>query len=344
MGAARYRLWFLAAGGTLIDGFSIFTLGVALPLIASDLHLGSVTMGLVGAALVLGAAVGALLGGSAADRFGRKAAFLVDMGILAARRSDRAPSPAIRPCSCWASFWSGWALASISLASGSYVSGNHTEERAQPNGRRDHRAAVARHARRRRRGDRIARSARSIRRCGGSSSRRPAWSPSLFLALRLSLPESPRWLIEHGRADEVAAIVERLAPIVCQVLRVQVRGRAGRGAATVVPTPAVPTAAAKRTGFALLFSREYRARTLLVSVPWFLMDIAHLRRRPVHARHPRRHALRRRCVRIGRRRLRRCQGAAASIDVFLLVGFLVGLWAVPRFGRIHMQVLGFARA
>jgi nitrate/nitrite transporter NarK len=25
----------------------------------------------------------------------------------------------------------------------------------------------------------------------------------------------------------------------------------------------------------------------------------------------------------------------------LLVGFLVGLWAVPRFGRIHMQVIGF---
>ena len=34
------------------------------------------------------------------------------------------------------------------------------------------------------------------------------------------------------------------------------------------------------------------------------------------------------------------QGSGA-IDLFLLFGFLVGLWAVPRFGRIHMQVIGF---
>ena len=33
---------------------------------------------------------------------------------------------------------------------------------------------------------------------------------------------------------------------------------------------------------------------------------------------------------------------SAAIDLFLLVGFLIGLWAVPRFGRIHMQVAGFA--
>ena len=33
---------------------------------------------------------------------------------------------------------------------------------------------------------------------------------------------------------------------------------------------------------------------------------------------------------------------SAAIDLFLLIGFLVGLWAVPRFGRIHMQVVGFA--
>jgi predicted MFS family arabinose efflux permease len=34
------------------------------------------------------------------------------------------------------------------------------------------------------------------------------------------------------------------------------------------------------------------------------------------------------------------QGSAA-IDLFLLVGFLLGLWAVPHFGRLRMQVVGF---
>jgi MFS transporter, putative metabolite transport protein len=28
--------------------------------------------------------------------------------------------------------------------------------------------------------------------------------------------------------------------------------------------------------------------------------------------------------------------------LFLLFGFLLGIWAVPRFGRIRMQVIGFA--
>ena len=33
---------------------------------------------------------------------------------------------------------------------------------------------------------------------------------------------------------------------------------------------------------------------------------------------------------------------SAAIDLFLLFGFLVGIWAVPRFGRIGMQAVGFA--
>ena len=33
---------------------------------------------------------------------------------------------------------------------------------------------------------------------------------------------------------------------------------------------------------------------------------------------------------------------SAIIDLFLLVGFLLGVWMVPRFGRIRMQAVGFA--
>ena len=167
-----------------------------------------------------------------------------------------------------------------------------------------------------------------------------------FLVLRLSLPESPRWLIERGRADEVAAIVERLVPksFVSKsfasksfVSKPVVLPDAAPPA--VVPTSAVTTAAT-RHGVRVSFSREYRARTVLVSVPWFLMDIATY---GVGLFTP---------VILGAMHF----GAGASgpvaadfadakgsglIDVFLLVGFLVGLWAVPRFGRIHMQVLGF---
>jgi predicted MFS family arabinose efflux permease len=33
---------------------------------------------------------------------------------------------------------------------------------------------------------------------------------------------------------------------------------------------------------------------------------------------------------------------SGTIDLFLLFGFLVGVWAVPKFGRIRMQAIGFA--
>jgi predicted MFS family arabinose efflux permease len=33
---------------------------------------------------------------------------------------------------------------------------------------------------------------------------------------------------------------------------------------------------------------------------------------------------------------------SAAIDLFLLFGFLLGIWSVPRFGRIRMQAIGFA--
>src|SRR5262249_44229977 len=84
MGRQEYWSWFLASGGTLIDGLSIFSLGVAMPLITSRFSLGAFMVGLIGSALVLGAVFGAVVGGPAADRFGRKPAFLIDMTIITA--------------------------------------------------------------------------------------------------------------------------------------------------------------------------------------------------------------------------------------------------------------------
>jgi putative MFS transporter len=90
----------------------------------------------------------------------------------------------------------------------------------------------------------------------------------------------------------------------------------------------------------MLFQREYISRTVLVSVPWFLMDIAtygiglftpvilgaiHL------SGHPGKPVV---------ADLYDARGSAL-IDLFLLVGFLLSLWAVPKFGRIRMQMIGF---
>src|SRR6516162_1056605 len=69
MGRREYWNWFLASGGTLIDGLSIFSLGVAMPFITSRFSLSALMVGLIGSALVLGAVFGAVIGGPAADRF-----------------------------------------------------------------------------------------------------------------------------------------------------------------------------------------------------------------------------------------------------------------------------------
>src|SRR5437762_3743394 len=107
------------------------------------------------------------------------------------------------------------------------------------------------------------------------------------------------------------------------------------------PNVASSVLPSKSSGLAILFSRDYRARTMLVAIPWFLMDIATygvglftpiiLGAIDVSGKR----------VGVIARDFADARGSAA-IDLFLLLGFLVGIWAVPRFGRIRMQAIGFA--
>jgi len=71
-------LWVLSTGGTLLDGFVIFALGIAMPFIIAEFHATPAVVGLIGTALVLGAVLGAGVGGPAADRLGRKRLMLAD--------------------------------------------------------------------------------------------------------------------------------------------------------------------------------------------------------------------------------------------------------------------------
>jgi MFS transporter, putative metabolite transport protein len=77
-------LWVLSTGGTLLDGFLIFALGVAMPLIIAEFHFTPGVVGLTGASLVFGAVFGAGFGGPMADHLGRKKLMLADMIIIAA--------------------------------------------------------------------------------------------------------------------------------------------------------------------------------------------------------------------------------------------------------------------
>jgi len=94
-------------------------------------------------------------------------------------------------------------------------------------------------------------------------------------------------------------------------------------------------------GLPMLFSRRYRARTALVTIPWFLMDIATYGIGLFTPTILGAIEISGRTRGLGARDFALAEGSAI-IDLFLLVGFLLGVWMVPRFGRIRMQAIGFA--
>lgn len=305
MGRREYWMWFLASGGTLIDGLSIFSLGVAMPLITSRFSLGALMVGLIGSALVLGAVFGAIVGGPAADHFGRKPAFLIDMTLI----TVGALITALADAPQWVLL--GQFIVGVGIGIDFPVSSSYVSETMPKQARsRMVVATIALQSVGMLLGAAIA-IAILWQRSNASDWRLIVGATAaiafLFLLLRLWLPESPRWLRQREQGKAVAG-----------------------GAATASPV----------TRFAVLFSRPYRTRTMLVSLPWFLMDIATY---GVGLFTP---------VILGAIRssskttgplaadFADAQGSGA-IDVFLLLGFLVGLWVVPRFGRIHMQIVGF---
>jgi len=80
-------LWVLSTGGTLLDGYVIFVLGVAMPLVVAEFHIQPDVVGLIGASLVFGAVIGAGVGGPMADHLGRRKLMLADMIIIGAGAS-----------------------------------------------------------------------------------------------------------------------------------------------------------------------------------------------------------------------------------------------------------------
>jgi MFS family permease len=156
----------------------------------------------------------------------------------------------------------------------------------------------------------------------------------LFLLLRLSEPDSPHWLIVRGRFAAAAQAFIRMMPEQREAV-LQLTGNAGNESLST------SAASAKSPGIAILFSRAYRARTVLVAVPWFFMDIATygvglftpIILGAIDISHQAGGAITHDLV---------AAKGSSAIDLFLLFGFLLGIWAVPRFGRIRMQAIGFA--
>jgi len=331
MTPALYLYWSLASGGTFLDGFSVVSLGVAVPLLKRDLAITPTMVGLIGSALVLGAVLGAAFGGVAADRIGRKRAFIVDMGILAVGSALCAVAPSS------ALIVAGQLLIGIGIGIDFPTSSSYVSE-IMPKAARSRMtvatialqsvgmiaAALA--------GIAVLKvhpliaDWRILLGAGGILA-------VLYMGARLHLPESPRWLAEKGQIAEAAVVLSRIAGVSVAPVSAETSSGAGERPAA--------TASRKSIALATLFEPRYRTRTLLVSLPWLMMDVATY---GVGLFTP---------VILGAMHFASPGvGTIASVfadaegsglvDLFLLIGFIAGMWAVPRFGRIPMQVAGFA--
>jgi putative MFS transporter len=325
------RLWVFSTGGTLLDGFGIFVLGVAMPLIIAQFHLTPDVVGLIGASLVLGAVFGAGLGGPMADHFGRKPLMLVDMTIICAGAAASALANGA------VMLFIGQFLVGVGVGVDFPVSSSYISEVLPKSSRaRMMVATIACQAV----GMLLAAAVTLalLKTVNSAQNWRLFLATEgaialLFFLLRLSEPHSPHWLMSRGRFAEAAESFIRLMPEQRQVV-LQLTSNAGNQSLTT------SVALARPPGIADLFSRTYRARTLLVAVPWFLMDIATY---GVGLFTP---------IILGAidtfdqtggaitHDLADVRGSGA-IDLFLLFGFLLGIWIVPKLGRIRMQAIGF---
>jgi MFS family permease len=317
------NVWVLSALGVALDGFDFFIIGVAMPLIERQLGASPWQVGLIGAAAVLGAVAGCLTLGPFTDKFGRKTLYLVDLGFFVVFALLSALA------------WDVWSLIVIRFLLGVGIGADYPISATY----------VAETMPSRVRGRMVAATIgfQALGMLVGAligllilalDPDESAWRwmlamgaiPAIIMIiLRSWVPESPRWLATQGRlAEAQQAAVQLLGPDGIHRTDLGLEESAGKAETSLA-----------------LFSRKLLPRTILACVPWFLMDIATY---GIGLFTP---------IILGTlafsntsadpfaRLITNVEGAA-FLDLFLIVGFALGILLIERLGRIHLQLIGFA--
>src|SRR5215472_13108380 len=207
--ALYWQLTLLATLGGLLFGYDTSNIGSALNFVPYNLH--GLAQGYLVSGASLGAAAGAILAGPLADRFGRKKLLIVDAGIYAAGAILSAVTPDVAVL-LFARTLIGLAIGADSAIATAYI---------------------AEYAPKDRRGSLTMLQqwmitvgilisyivALVIFSAFPGSAASSGWRlvlglgavPALIgLALRTQMPESPRWLLRHGRYDQVRKVMRIL--------------------------------------------------------------------------------------------------------------------------------------
>ena len=253
-----HRRLVLAAGlGIFLDGYDLVIIGVVLVQLKGQWHLLSQQIGLLGSAALAGALVGSLAGGRIADVFGRKAIYIIDLLTFL-----------VAAILC-ALAWNIYSLALFRFVLGMGVGADYPLSATY-----------------------LAEFMPAPRRGSILSWTFGLWSfgaitaglvgylclldvtngwrwmflfgalpASCVVYLRGNLPESPRWYLRHNQPEKAAKVVAALTPDLSQE---EIRQFLEESAKADRPAAVSPLQ---------LLRPPLLRSTLLVCVPWFLMDL-----------------------------------------------------------------------
>ncbi|MDI2036861.1 MFS transporter [Paenarthrobacter nitroguajacolicus] len=259
------RLVAVFIGGMFLDGYILGIIGPVTGLIRPDLQLDEISLGLIAAGPLVGIFVGSPLAGWAADKFGRKPMFLVDMGLFLAASAAQffvtsgdgavIQLVAIR-------FFMGVAIG------GEYsIGGPLLSEFSPPKlrGRLLGLTLIAWYV-----GFMVAFIIGTVLHDAGTPWRIVIGTSTilafvLFIA-RLGLPESPSWLITKGRHKEALEIARRYveSPQMRDSITEEMDLRMIQDAQAAKSKTKI-----KNASFGMLFSKQYWRTTLFTSGFWF---------------------------------------------------------------------------
>ncbi|MER5441089.1 MFS transporter [Streptomyces sp. NPDC002790] len=299
----------LTFGANFSDGYHLGIIGIALTLIAPQMHLGPVWQGLLGASALIGIFAGSIVLGWAADRWGRQLLYTLDFLLIAVASvaqffvtgptelfvlrlligfgigADYALGPTLVAEFCPRRYRGGFLASLTAMWTIGYIAayfiGNY------------------------------------VIGFGGDSWRWLLASsalPAVFvLLMRIGTPESPRWLISKGRIEEAKTVVAKyIGP------NIDISGLLTRGQAE------------ESYDYRELFRRRYRRNTLFgvlyyncQVIPYFAIYTF----LPVVM------------VRVGLADEEFLSNGL--LNLFLLLGGLIGLWFVARFTRRGFLITSF---
>ncbi|QNA91955.1 MULTISPECIES: MFS transporter [unclassified Microbacterium] len=303
------RVAIAGSGGQFSDGFVLGIVGIVLASAKDDLQLTPLLIGMLGAATLGGLFLGALITGPVADRMGRSKIFRFDMLFIAL-------------CSLSQFFvQEAWQLLVIRLIIGLLLGADYVVSKT----------LVTEHAPRHFRGRLL--SLLAVAWAAGyvfaylagfllSSLGDEPWRymliasaiPELLVfAVRLGVPESPLWLVRHGKVSQAAAIVRRVA------------------GPNVEPPPVTAAVSTVRTQsrYTELFSPIYRRRTIVGIVFYVCQVIPYF---ALGTFSP---------LVMSSLGVTNSLAAGALYNVFLLTGAILGLVVVDRLSRRSFLISTF---